>query len=42
MDSSESNGGVTKKKPENQEKTLRIVQKHFVTGKEEEIMKEIS
>ena len=38
----ESNREVTKKKLENQEGTLRIVQKYFVTKKEKEIMKEIS
>ena len=38
----ESNGKTMKEKHENQKKILRIVQKYFVTGKEEEIMKEIS
>ena len=31
-----------KKKSKNQEKILRIVQKYFITEKEEEIIKEIS
>ena len=42
MTTSESNKKITKKKHENQEKTLRIVQRYFVTRKEKEIMKEIS
>ena len=37
-----SNGRVINKKLGNQEKILRIVQKHFVTEKEEEVMEEIS
>ena len=42
MDSSGSNRKTIKKKPGNQEKTLRIVQRHFVIRKEKEIMKKIS
>ena len=31
-----------KKKSRNQEKILRIIQRYFITGKEKEIIKEIS
>ena len=42
MDNLELSKKVIKKKSKNQERILRIVQKHFVTKKEEKIMKEIS
>ena len=42
MDSLESSKRAIKKKSENQEKILRIIQKYFVTRKEKEIMKKIS
>ena len=42
MDNFESNKRITEKRSENQEKTLRIIQRHFVTKKEKEIIKEIS
>ena len=41
-DNSESNERVTKKKLENQKKTLRIIQKYFVIEKQKRIMDEIS
>ena len=42
MDSSELSKKVIKKKLKNLERILRIVQRHFVTRKEEKVMKEIS
>ena len=42
MNNSGLNEKTIKKRLENQEKILRIVQKYFVTRKEKEIMKEIS
>ena len=42
MDNSGLNKKTTRKKLKNQEKTLRIVQRYFVTRKEKEIIKKIS
>ena len=42
MNNLELNKRTIKKKSENQEKILRIVQRYFVTGKKEEIIKKIS